>query len=191
MTVGCLSRRQYRIFLFSQHEQNLYVCAPESLLPIGIAHKLVSGWLEPKLRCMRSVLYSTDMIAHDIGQHSSDCDAIELDEASRSVRTPPWVAPWATHFGKSRSEGKKSATTWYLFLGRASIPICNVVRKTCDSSTKNIVWVFSPRGLTKGRILEVHHWLSTAPSTLMVKFMSLLIFILAFEHSFPLCPSNC
>ena len=28
------------------------------------------------------------MIAHDIGQHSSDCVTIELDEASRSVRTP-------------------------------------------------------------------------------------------------------
>ena len=28
------------------------------------------------------------VIAHDIGQHSSGCDTIELDEASRSVRTP-------------------------------------------------------------------------------------------------------
>ena len=27
------------------------------------------------------------MIAHDIVQHSSDCDTNELDEASRSVRT--------------------------------------------------------------------------------------------------------
>ena len=28
------------------------------------------------------------MIAHDIVHHSSDCDTNELDEASRSVRTP-------------------------------------------------------------------------------------------------------
>ena len=66
-TAGYPSRRQYRTFLFSQHEQNRYVCAPGSLLPIGYctgtglaslcvltSHRLE---LEPKLRCMRSILY--------------------------------------------------------------------------------------------------------------------------------------
>ena len=74
-------------------------------------HVLLSHRLEPKLRCMRSICYRRQgsrsetlflvlskvhkvtpcfmyMIAPDIVHHSSDCDTNELDEASRSVRTP-------------------------------------------------------------------------------------------------------
>ena len=54
--------------------------------------RFAKRYLVPCLKMLSKVHKVTPcfmyMIAHDIVQHSSDCDTNELDEASRSVRTP-------------------------------------------------------------------------------------------------------
>ena len=51
------------------------------------------------------------MIAHDIVQHSSDCDTSELDEASRSVRTPHELRLRHDSLRKVALRKRKSAAT--------------------------------------------------------------------------------
>ena len=121
-------------------------------------HVLLSHRLEPKLRCMRSICYRRQgsrsetlflvlskvhkvtpcfmyMIAHDIVHHSSDCDTNELDEASRSVRTPHELRLRHCSLRKVaiRKKSKGPQQLWSLCYARASIPIRNVVRKACDT----------------------------------------------------------
>ena len=116
-------------------------------------HVLLSHWLEPKLRCMRSICYRRQGSRSEtlflvlskvhkvtpcfmyIVHHSSDCDTNELDEASRSVRTPHELRLRHCSLRKVaiRKKSKGPQQLWSLCYARASIPIRNVVRKVCDT----------------------------------------------------------
>ena len=52
------------------------------------AKRCLVPWLKVFGKVHKVTPCSMYMITHDIVQHSSDCDTNDLDEASRSVRTP-------------------------------------------------------------------------------------------------------